>query len=530
MPVAPASSPPPAQPGGRPGPVLVPPPAREPTQVWVVLGLCAAVFVPRLVVFPFNENTNYGDALVRTELAERWLSAPHWISSFHDGAYQFGPLHIYLVALFLKVWPAREHAGRLLSLVAAVATTVPLYALTRRLFGWRAGVVAGLAFAVWGMHVQFSTTAGSEALSLLLVLTCLALFARALGEGRLGPLAGAAVALNLACATRYDAWLLMPILCGLLLVRDKDRIASVTRAVLFGLMCLAFPLAWMQGNELATGDPFYPMTFIDQFHRSWVGDGFARYGKLGYRLHNLFFWPGAAVVTLTPLVAAFAAVGMRRTYRETPQHRWLLWVVWLPSALFAVKGAVMANFAPLARFAAPQLVLLLPFVATGFEAVTRPVPKWGRRAWIVATALLALGMPSALGLYTFRRDTSLASSLRPVSPTSTNPMDLMGVARFVKAELAPRNEALIVDTDSQYRDLQIAFFGGLPEKRMARYRWEDFPKLLASADPRYLLRMDGGGIERDAGFAHLPTGIRFREHDFVELPGFSAPYHVYRRQ
>jgi hypothetical protein len=64
---------------------------------------------------------------------------------------------------------------------------------------------------------------------------------------------------------------------------------------------------------------------------------------------------------------------------------------------------------------------------------------------------------------------------------------------------------------------------------MARYRWEDFPKLLASADPHYLVRIEGGAIEHDAQFSLAEGGVDFRGMRFGELPGFAAPYHVYRR-
>jgi 4-amino-4-deoxy-L-arabinose transferase-like glycosyltransferase len=423
----------------------------------------------------------------------------------------------------------REHAGRMLSLLAGVLTVVPLYSLSRRLWGWRAGAVACLGFAVWGMHIQFSTTGASESLALLLVLGCLALFARGLDESRFGPLALSAFLLNLACATRYDAWLLMPLLCGVLVLQDKDRIASLTRAALFGLLCLPFPLVWMQGNELATGNPFYPISYIDAFHKTWVGDGIGRYGQVGYRLHNLLFWPGAALFTLTPLVAVFGALGMARTWKEAPGKRWLLWVVWVPTVYFALRGAVLANFAPLGRFTATQVALLLPFVLPGFERAVRGRSEGFKRALAAVTVLCAVAFPAWLGSFTLYRDGSAATTLRPVSPTSTNPVELMAVAGFLKNEVAPKGGAAIIDTDGQYRDLQLAFFGGLPEPRMARYRWEDFPKLLASASPEYLVRFEGGGLERDPGFSTTAGGIVLRGVTYRELPGFAAPYHVYRR-
>ena len=169
--------------------------AAEPRASVVLALLCAAVLFPRAVVFPFSENL-YGDAVARTELAERWLEHPHWIASMDDGAYQYGPLHLYAIAAALASGLVKEDGGRWVSLLFGVLTVFPLYGLTRRLFGWRAGVVAVLGLAVWGMHIQMSTTAGSEAMGLFLVLWVLELFSRGMEENRFGSLLASAECLR----------------------------------------------------------------------------------------------------------------------------------------------------------------------------------------------------------------------------------------------------------------------------------------------------------------------------------------------
>src|SRR5207245_1301220 len=108
----------------------------------------------------------------------------------------------------------------------------------------------------------------------------------------------ACVLLNLACATRYDGWLYIPILSVAIAVWGKDRIAAVTRAVIFFVLGLVFPLWWMQLNELSMGDPLYPIHFIEKFHREWALSEAAWLGRIGFRIYALGFWPGAVVVTL----------------------------------------------------------------------------------------------------------------------------------------------------------------------------------------------------------------------------------------
>ncbi len=513
----------------RPTLVSVPAPERRalPTALVVAL-LVAAALVPRAALFAVNENY-FGDAVMRTELAERWLVHPRWLSSFQDGAYQFGPAHLYALAGALAVWPEREHAGRAVSLLFGALTVVPLFFLSRRLFGARAARAACLAFCPWGMHLQLSTTAASEAFSLFLVLCALAAFARAY-DGASGArwLALCALWMNAACATRYDAWMLIPLLCAALAWGRGKR--GVLQALLFGVLCAPFPLVWMVGNAQASGDPLFPIHFIDAYHRRWWGDGAATFGALGYRLQNAVFWPWVALLTLTPGVAALAMVGLASSARSNRPGRWLAWLVLLPTAYFTLRGAVLATFAPLGRFAALQIVLLLPFLEPGYRAVARWLPRPGRAALVAGSALLAVALPAWLGAFTFRAEGKFEDWLRPVSPTSTNPPALMAAARAVKQEVSATGEALVVDSDRQYLDLQLAFFTGLPEARMARYRWENFPHILAAARPRYLALFQDGALVREGRVTLDGARARFEGANWVERPLGPGPVRLFVRE
>src|SRR4051812_24848368 len=115
--------------GAAPAPEpALPPAAPAPTPLLsdrLAFGLLAGLALAvRGLAFAYTENL-YGDAVVRTELAERWLAAPRLITSFADGVYQFGPLHTYVLAAFLWLWHDREQAGKLCSLVFGVLVLWP---------------------------------------------------------------------------------------------------------------------------------------------------------------------------------------------------------------------------------------------------------------------------------------------------------------------------------------------------------------------------------------------------------------------
>ncbi|TQF13369.1 hypothetical protein FJV41_24185 [Myxococcus llanfairpwllgwyngyllgogerychwyrndrobwllllantysiliogogogochensis] len=506
----------------------VPTPAHEPSTRWLLGILLVVALLPRLVVFFLNENL-YGDAVVRTELAERWLREPHLITAYGDGAYQFGPLHLYLVGVALSVFD-REVAGRVVSLLFGVLSVVPLFALTRRLFGWREGVVAGLAFAAWGMHLQFSTTAGSEAVSLFFMLAAFALYAEAVDENRFAPLFQAALMLNLACALRYDAWMYIPLLCVALVFSSQDKVAALTRAVGFGLACLPFPLLWMQGNELMHGDPFFPVKAVEDFHRNWVLSSAGSGAAIGWRVQQLFFWPGVALLTLSPGVALLGMVGMVKAWKARPDTRWLVAAAVVPTAYFTFRAVVLLNFVPLGRFTVTQLVVLPVFVAFGFAALVGSKGEGLRKAVVGVTAVLAVALPVAMGLFTFHAEGRLQDSLRPVSPTSTNPVPVMRVADFVKEQVAAKGGAVALDDDPSYMDLQVAFFSGLPEERIARVRWDTFRKRLAEARPEVLVRFDQGSLVKDPGVKLEGRTLTLDGVGYEEVEGFIAPLHVYRRR
>ncbi len=490
-----------------------------------LLVLGAAVLAPRLVLFPWNENL-YGDAVARTWLADLWAASPHVIGSFDQGGFQYGPLHLYLVGLAGLLWPSPEHAGRLVSLAAGVATAWPLHVLTRRLFDARAADVAVLAFAAWGLHIQCSTTTVSETLNLLLVVGALALLQVWNDDARRDAMLGSALLLNLACATRYDSWLYVPLL-GLAVFWRARRVGP---ALAFLAAASAFAVPWMFGNAVDRGDPLYPFTYINDFHRAWFPGEQQIWGTSTYRWMTLFFWPGAAVATVTPLVAVAGFAGLGWAWRRRPQARWLVALVVAPTVLYTVRSTVLESFAPLARFTLKEVALLLPFVAPGAAWLLSRARLQVRQALVALAAACAVAWPLWLGAYTFRTEGGWRDTLRPISPTSTNRPTLMRVADWLDEHAAPGGGVLVVDVDPHgYDDVQVSFFAGFPYEHGARLRSPYFEKRLASGRPTWLLRFDGGDFEKK-GLATLEgRALVFRGMRFEEVDGQPAPFHVYRR-
>lgn len=489
------------------------------------LALTALALGARLPAYWVNENW-LGDAIPRTDLARKWADAPHWISSFADGASQYGPLHLYVVGIALKFGVSKQQAGPLTSLVFGTLTVLPLWALSRRLFGRAAAVWSAVALAFWGLHIQMSTTGASEALALFLLLCALALF----DAGRTRSLVASGLALTLACAVRYDAWLLVPLLSLVVLLHGEDRRAAFGRAVAFGLCCLPFPAAWLYGNWRAMGDPLYPIHYVDAFHRDWVVQGVQLWGEASFRAQNLLFWPGTAVMTLGPLVAGAGMGGMIWAFRARRDVRWLLWAAWAPVAYFTFRGAVLMDFQPLARFTVGQVALLLPFLQPGAERILRGLPAKASRAAVAVGAASLVALTGWLAWYTNDAKTEPAHSLQPISPLSRNPPEVRAMLALIGEQRLEGWEMVLVDTDpsAYYQDIQVAFGVRHPRGRVIRRRWEDWEEAMGGALPDLVIRFEGGALETTPGVSVEGSVLQFRGRELDEVPGAPAPMHLYR--
>jgi 4-amino-4-deoxy-L-arabinose transferase-like glycosyltransferase len=454
------------------------------------------------------------------------MAHPHLMTAFGDGAGQYGPLHLYLIGL-ATAFADREIAGRLVSLCAGVLTVIPLFRLSVRLLGAQAGRIACLALAVWGLHVQFSTTAASEAVAILLVLSALAAFASAIETGRTRDLAWAAAWFNLAEAVRYDAWMYPPILVGVGVVSRFESAISGRQLAGFLTGCLLFPFSWMLGNYQMHGDPTFPLDYINDDHRRWAATFHGAWRQLWLRVQGTAFWPAMAFMSLTPGVAVLSIAGATAAWREGPAVRWLIVAAMAPVVYYASRTTLLADFVPLARFMAVPLTVMLVFVSKGYMAITG---AWGvnrARRLGQSTVALALGIPLAVGWFTFRRDGPLEDILRPISPTSTNSRAVMAGAKFIRSTVVPSGRRVVVDVDDGFLDAPLVFYGGLPEDRVIRVLEPADLSRVAREHPQFVVRFDKGRLLGHGGVRLFGRTLELGEAKYDEVDGFSPPLHVY---
>lgn len=473
---------------------------------WTAL---AGVTIVRALVFPFAWNL-YGDAPARVETVLQWIRQPCFLRSF-EGARQFGPLNVYLLAGLYWLVPDKYVVPRLLSLALGSLSAWPLYRLSEARFGRRAAAISGGALALYGLHIQSCTTATSEAIFLFFLLWALVSLDRACNNPRW--LVVAAVAMGCACATRYDGWLYAP-LTWLWLARPvRSGRLGWRRAFAYAAATLAIPAFLMWGNWRDLGDPFYLIHYINADHLQNAARASAAMGRLRYAAYCAAFWPTNLAIELSPVTAVAIALAVAESSRKgRGRDLWLLAAV--PALVFSVEGALL-RFHPLARFTLPTALLLLPYAGRGAELLLTERSAGARRViWLVA-AFFAIAFPVYFSWRTEGRSDPWADALRPISPVSNLPPDLAAAAAAL-TRLAP-DRTVLVDSDAAYDDLPLAFYLRLPAARILQLRHQhDRESLRRGPAPDLLAILKGGeliasGLGTPTGGDLLAFGRRYRQ-------------------
>jgi len=467
---------------------------------------------------------HYGDAPVRIELAERWALSPHfWHGSLE--AYQFGPLHLSLLGWALKLWPDRDLSPKVLTLFFGLAGLWLLYRLARRSVGPAAALCAGLGLALSPLHIQASTSAASEAIFLALLLGSLELiFAR-------GPLWAAALCIGAAGLVRYDGWLYFGLLLLLLLLEVRRGRRSLGGLVLFALVGALPIVGWLFLNQTWAHDALAPLHYIDRDHLALATMGVRWFGPVWYRLYCLFYWPAALLVLCTPLLGLFALGGAFRVLWARLPGWELAAIGWLPAAYLTARGAILADFRPMARFALVSAALSLPFAWGLFESIRARLGPASSRALFAAAALLLFATPLALYAASNSSDPTLAEWARPLSPVSSVPSGIAQAARYLKDHAGP-GDVVLLDGVWDYLDIPLAFAAGLPDHQWIRLSWsDDFEARLSRSTPTYAVLLYQGNLRSAPGAIGATEDqdrFSFRGNNFCKVERYIYAT-VYRR-
>jgi len=212
----------------------------------ILISLVLIAFIPRLLALIFMLDSA-GDGPFRAMIAYSWSKYPYlsthgvWLPGF-----------MYLSGIFSFIVNDPLISTRILNLVIGTLTIPVFYLLIRMVFGNAAALFSASLLAFLPLHIGLSASSLSEVSFILLVLISLVFFLKAQEPNRHRVLF-LCVSLLVGCfalITRYEAWLLIPLLPIYHYWKTRNLRTAISIAFILGI----FPIIWMVSNYLHSGE------------------------------------------------------------------------------------------------------------------------------------------------------------------------------------------------------------------------------------------------------------------------------------
>jgi 4-amino-4-deoxy-L-arabinose transferase-like glycosyltransferase len=389
-----------------------------------------------------------------------------------------------------------EFASRLLSLLLGSASVWLEWKISRTIYGEAAGIFSLAVFALYSLHIGYSTTSSSESPYLFFVLAGLACFFIFQQTDRISWLALSGICLTLGAAIRYEAWIIM-LGVGLALAispvasrqQKPERAERFSRLLVFALTAGLWPAFFMLYSWVKWGNPLYTIGVVHALALHYVASFPRSY------FYRSAFVPGVLLVTLSPLVIIAAIYALGSTIRN---RAGLQFAVVLATLAIVQFCQIISGGQGVARYSLSLGTLLAIASGYGLERLIRRLPSryWRTsRAVVIAALVLNLGAILALSEAQWRFSDKFAS----ISPRLRFTRHLQDVG----AELGRRldsGDAVVID-NYNVESNQIAAVAGLPllasdrvldasvERQDLR---ADLWKFMETKQPKYLVYSDRG--------------------------------------
>lgn len=305
-----------------------------------------------------------GDGPTRAALGYQWLEAPRLVRDGH-----WLPLGEVLVGLAYVLVREPLWAARSLALVTGSASPALLALVAAGLWGRPVGLAAGLLLAFLPMHVALSASALIDAPSLFFLL-CALLAARRLAQSaRLrGPLLQLALAGALATGTRYETWLLLP----LVPLHQLLAGAGAARAFFAFLALVPIPAFWTATALGGLAGLASAFAYVVESGRALGGSSVPLGEGLRLAAATLLAVLGPASAALVPVgLLAGRTAGGRAAWADAVVG--LLLLLGFSALLLALavgRGASLVD-----RYALDAAVLALPLAAAALGEALRPAGR-----------------------------------------------------------------------------------------------------------------------------------------------------------
>ncbi len=481
------------------------------SEILVLLLLLALALVPRVLAFT-SWNETPGDGPARAILAYNWAKDPYLV--LHNGGWP--PGHMYVAGLFSFIISDPMVSTRVLNLVLGTLTVPLSYFLWRHLFGRAVAVSAAGFLAFLPLHIGLSATSLSDAMFLfefMAGLLLLTVAAETAGR-RWYYLAPSLLMFSLAAMTRYEAWLIVPLLPAYYFIKKRDSRGTLV----FIVTLLAFPLAWLVGNRVYTGDFFHGILVAVEDTRGtpsvFATDLTGAIKAVGRKSVTHMGWI-PLILAAAGAAFQFSKIVRRRISHELALYLATLVVFW---SLFLAVALIRGWRSLGDRYALVDLVLILPFV---FLIVFTPTGS--RRTFtrgVIGLTVPAVGLSlAAVTVDAVRASDSSVHS--PVYLTRRWPVEIQRIAAWLRASPYRQGPVLLtmMDWEATYLPLylpevasrHLVVSSWTREHELREFLLKERPVVLITRDDdaEFWPAIDAtGGVVRPSGLVHEEGSTR----------------------
>ncbi len=390
----------------------------------------------------------------------------------------FGPLHTWLIYALYWLFGDWVTPLRLFGVIVGTFSVAFFYGALREELGTKEALFGGLLYAAFPMHLRASPTGIAETPYIFFLTMGLYAFLRLRNreQDQWFNTIVAAVGFTGAGMLRYEAWLFLPVLCLLLLLKRK-----IVATFVFGALCSLFPLVHMYETYKLTGDPTnfskVAATIAHQY-MPWVYSDFER--LTGWSV-NIFYGVGAPV-------AALLLIGL--IYSLYKRQGWIFAAILAaPFAVVHYKSYTNTMDPSLERYSLSFATLLLPYAAL----LLARMHDWlcSHRPEFVhvltAAVLIIAGYQVNLGYAQAQKNQF--------------PIDIQNVVKWLRNNSSDKDRVL---ADKQFHPY-VVIESGLEHENFVSIEWEaGTDKIQENALERMLTEKTPTIVILDYTFANIP--------------------------
>jgi hypothetical protein len=318
--------------------------------------LCGALFLLKICLLPITAIVD-ADAVSRIFIAQRWLDNPHLIT---EGVW--APFHHYLNAAILFITDSRITGPVIVQLFFSIVTLLPLYFFTKRIFSSKGAIYTAIAFALSPAVFRNSFMPLSETPYAFFVILSAYLLVKALQEDKLTCFIYAGISITIAAGLRYEAWLLIAIFTGIIVIHRNFK-----NAFIFWIFAMTFPAFWMIVGKLYHGDFLFGVSGAYEWNVELLGVN--EHVDFTELIKRYIFFPLSIFIQFNPFITSFT-IGtffVLFTKKQLTKNQ-LIWtlpfiIVLISFILKAENGTLLLQH----RFTISLLLFIAPFFSLFFE-------------------------------------------------------------------------------------------------------------------------------------------------------------------